>query len=198
MSFPSSSRILCENIPRLPSLSPPPETSELLSPIALSSHFRGRSYGDLSQYPSTNRRRIAEKYAEAFAMIEAASIFEIQTRVLEELLIVTEHLRQPKPKTIKKPRRGEDPSYPILIDDDQQMAVPSHPLPSLHIPPILCQETLLVQTNLHTIQEYRRWWEDLELNALALLDLSPFNHGSKKRRDQRIEVPAPGAYPGTK
>jgi hypothetical protein len=196
MSYPSSSRILCEDMPQLPSLSPPPETLQLLSPIALSSQSHGRPYSDLTQYPTVTRMRIVEKYAEARAMMAAASIFEAQNQVLEELLIVTEPLWRPKkPKTIKKPRRGDDPGYPILVDDDRQMAIPSHPLPPRHIPPILCLETQEMQTNIHTIQEYRRWWEAVELSALHGQDLSASNNGTKKQRDQRIEVPVPGPYP---
>jgi hypothetical protein len=196
MSYPSSSRILCEDMPRIPSPSPPPEVSQFLSMTAISSQSQGYPYSDLTQYPSTTRTRIVEKYAEARAMMEAASIFEAHIQVLNELLIVTEPLRRPKPKTVKKPRRGEDPSHPILIDDDRQMAVPSYPLPPRHIRPILCRETQEIQTNIHTIQEFRKWWEAVELSALHGQNLSAVNNGTKKQRDRRITVPTPGPYPG--
>jgi hypothetical protein len=86
-------------------------------------------------------------------------------------------------------------SNPIDIDGEPQMAVGSS-LPPLHVPPVLNHDTNRVHSNLITIIATRKWWEELEKNALAEQGIFGNNHGTARQRRELIDVIAPGIYPG--
>src|SRR5882762_7377211 len=115
------------------------------------------------------------------------------------------------PPTIKKPRVQQDfdfdpichcpeacqshprdtPQNPIHIDleDDQPRATSAQKArvqPVVPLRPVFLEETNEVVTNLEAIQIIRKWYEDLETQALLQLGLSPFDVLTDE--DQRKEI----------
>ena len=169
-------------------LSPSPRAyPRLLSPIKLSTRSRRHRKGDSPHrsYTAPTGRSIIKKWkasrrAKALDRLEKAA-----------------YLRAQKKKTVKKPRRGDHSSHPIIDnDDDRQMAVLSASLPPLHIPPMLCEDTNRVHSNFATITAHSSWWKALERNAQAQQGLSPSNQGTAREGREPIDVIAPGIYPG--
>src|SRR6267143_215413 len=122
------------------------------------------------------------------------------------------HPRLP-PLTIKKPRvqqdldfdpichcpkacqshPGDTPQNPIHIDleDNQPRATSAQKArvqPVVPLRPVFLEETNEVVTNLEAIQIIRKWYEDLETQALLQLDLSPFDVLTTEDRTKEIKV----------
>ena len=73
------------------------------------------------------------------------------------------------------------------------MAQQARVQPVVPIRPVFNEETNEVVTNLEAIQIIRKWYEDLETQALLQLGLSPFDvlMDEDKRREIKVEVKEP-------
>jgi len=79
------------------------------------------------------------------------------------------------------------------------MTNPVRPLPKARVQPVVplrpvfLEETNEVVTNLEAIQIIRKWYEDLETQALLQLGLSPFDvlMDEDRRKELKVEVKEP-------